>query len=112
MRDHDADVVLDTENNRFLYEESGMDAQLRYHAADGQLILLHAEVPEALGGRGIAGRLVRAAAKRAQATGETVLPWCPYTRQWLQRHPDVARSIAIDWSDPPFPQDVSEGAAG
>ena len=66
-----------------------------------RLILAHTEVPETLRGRGIAGRLVRAAVERAAATGETVVPWCPYARKWLEDHPDDAARIAIDWSNLP-----------
>ena len=33
--------------------------------------------------------------------GVTVLPWCPYARSWLEKHPDEAARITIDWSDPP-----------
>jgi predicted GNAT family acetyltransferase len=95
------DVIDEPENHTFLYTENGIDAQLVYRTKGDQLILVHTEVPDALGGRGIAGRLVRAAADRAKASGETVLPWCPYARKWLQDHADVAAGITIDWSDPP-----------
>src|SRR5437879_301662 len=94
-------VVDEPEKGRFRYTEDGIDAQLAYRADGGQLILVHTEVPEALAGRGIAGRLLRAAVDRAKATGETVVPWCPYARKWLEDHPDVAATITIDWTDPP-----------
>ena len=51
--------------------------------------------------RGIGGRLVRAAVARAEMSGETVLPWCPYARKLLEKHPDLAAGVTIDWSDPP-----------
>ena len=93
-------VVDDADHHRFLHTEDGFEAQLVYRTKDNQLILVHTEVPPALGGRGIGGRLVWAAVDRARTTGETVLPWCPYARQWLQDHPDVAADITIDWADP------------
>jgi len=96
-----AEVIDDTEQHRFRYAEDGHEAQLVYLSEGPNLILVHTEVPDALGGRGIAGRLVRAAADRAASRGETVLPWCPYARKWLQDHPDVAARLSIDWSDPP-----------
>jgi predicted GNAT family acetyltransferase len=94
-------VVDDREHHRFVYAEDGHEAQLVYRVNGNHLVLVHTEVPPALAGRGIGGRLVRAAAERAAASGETVLPWCPYARKWLQDHPDVAGTITIDWSDPP-----------
>ena len=95
------DVVDEPQNHRFRYTEDGLDAQLVYRAEGDELVLVHTEVPDALGGRGIGGRLVRAAVARAERSGETVLPWCPYARKWLQDHPDELAGISIDWSDPP-----------
>ena len=94
-------VIDDMPHSRFLYREDGNHAQLVYRVNGSRLILTHTETPEALRGRGIAGRLVRAAVERAAATGETVVPWCPYARKWLEDHPDDAARIAIDWSSLP-----------
>lgn len=94
-------VVDDPDNDRFLSREGDVESVLRYWVGDGRLVLLHTEVPDALRGRGIAGRLVQAVVDRAAASRVTVLPWCPYTRKWLSEHPDDAARIAIDWSDPP-----------
>lgn len=94
-------IVDDVENHRFLYTEDGVEAQLVYYVEPEGLILEHTEVPKELGGRGIGGRLVRAAVERAEASGETLLPWCTYARKWLTEHPEVAGRATIDWSEPP-----------
>jgi hypothetical protein len=26
-----------------------------------------------------------------------VVPMCPFARAWLERHPDVAATVRIDW---------------
>jgi predicted GNAT family acetyltransferase len=101
MTDYTDEVVDNTNQQRFLYTEDGVDAHLVYRVDGDRLILVHTEVPDILGGRGIGGRLVRAAVERAKASGETVLPWCPYARKWLQDHADATAGITIDWSDPP-----------
>lgn len=95
------DIVDDTDHDRFVYVEEGIEAELTYRAEDDRLVLIHTGVPETLGGRGIGGRLVRAAVDRARASGETVVPWCPYARAWLENHPDEAAAVTIDWSPPP-----------
>lgn len=95
------DIVDETDRHRFLHVEEGAEAQLVYRARDGVLTLVHTEVPDALGGRGIAGRLVRAAVERARRTGETIQPWCPYARKWLQDHAAAVTDVTIDWSAPP-----------
>lgn len=95
------DITDDTENNRFVYRENGLEAELTYRAKGDHLALVHTGVPEALGGRGIAGALVQAAVDRAASSGETVAPWCPYARKWLEGHGDEASRISIDWAPPP-----------
>ncbi|MBA2496361.1 MAG: N-acetyltransferase [Acidimicrobiia bacterium] len=95
------EIIDDTENSRFVYREDGVDAQLVYEGDGDRLVLVHTEVPKALGGRGIGGALVRAAVDRAAASGETVAPWCSYTRKWLEDRADEASRIAIDWAPPP-----------
>jgi predicted GNAT family acetyltransferase len=94
-------VVDDAAHHRFLFAEGGHEAHLIYETAPGRLTLVHTEVPDELGGRGLGGRLVRAAIERAARTGETVAPWCPYARKWLHDHADEAGRITIDWSAPP-----------
>ena len=86
---------------RFVVEQDGAVAELVYEEQPGRLVLVHTGVPEALGGRGIGGALVRAATARAHGEGRTVAPWCPFARRWLRRHPDVAATVTIDWSPPP-----------
>jgi predicted GNAT family acetyltransferase len=99
----DTTVVDDVENRRLLCRDAGVEAELRYRVNGKRLILIHTDVPEALRGRGIAGRLMRAAVERAEAEGEVLVPWCPYVRTWLQDHVDVASRVAIDWTEPPAP---------
>src|SRR5690606_26751055 len=81
LADADQTGVDDREGGRFVYVEDGVEAELLYRARDGRLILVHTEVPDQLGGRGIGGRLVRTAVERAARTGETTAPWCPYARR-------------------------------
>lgn len=101
MTDSSPDVVDDAAHHRFMYVEDGHEAQLVYETGPGRLVLAHTEVPDALGGRGIGGRLVAAAVDRAAAAGETVVPWCPYARRWLETHADASARVTIDWDDTP-----------
>ena len=100
----DAPVVDDTAESRFVIREGGDEAELIYARQGDRLILVHTGVPEAWGGHGTGGRLVRAALARAKADDLTVVPWCPYARRWLQEHPDEASAVTIDWEAPRPPR--------
>jgi len=91
----------DREHNRFVFELDGTLAHLEYATQPGRLILIHTEVPEELGGRGIGGALVRAALERARTEQLTIVPWCPFARRWLREHEEVAAGADIDWATPP-----------
>ena len=85
-------------DSRLEIRADGELAELLYRTRAGRLILVHTEVPEALGGRGLGGELVRAAIGKAPAEGMTLVPLCPFARGWLERHPEEAAKVAIDWT--------------
>jgi uncharacterized protein len=91
------DVIDNQDQSRFELRADGQLAELDYRHHGGRLVLIHTEVPVELEGRGIGGKLVTAAIDRAAREGLTVVPLCPFARGWLERHPDAAASVAIDW---------------
>ncbi|MGH9063642.1 MAG: GNAT family N-acetyltransferase [Acidimicrobiales bacterium] len=98
-------IVDDVARSQLVLEQDGSPAgaKLVYRHHGDRLVLVHTEVPERLGGRGIGGQLVRAAVEQAAAGGLTVVPQCSYARHWLEVHPDVAGTVAVDWTPPPGP---------
>jgi hypothetical protein len=102
MADHSDTVqVVDVPaEGRFVVRTEGMEAELVYRVSGDRLFLVHTEVPEPLGGRGIGGQLVRAAVRRAEADHLTIVPWCPYARRWLKEHPDEAVGVHVDFKTP------------
>jgi RimJ/RimL family protein N-acetyltransferase/predicted GNAT family acetyltransferase len=82
---------------RFEVWVDGHLAELLYRQDGQRLVLIHTEVPAALDGHGLGGRLVMAAVDRAARDGLTIVPLCPFARAWLARHPDVAGRTRIDW---------------
>jgi uncharacterized protein len=97
-----ADTVVVTDNqgaSRFETRVEGEVAELTYRLRAGRLVLIHTEVPPSLGGRGIGGRLVQAAIDRARQDRMTIVPLCPFTRNWLEGHPDAASGVDIDWGE-------------
>jgi predicted GNAT family acetyltransferase len=82
---------------RFELVVDGHLAELVYQRVGDRLVLVHTEVPEALGGRGLGGVLVRAALDAAAREGLTIVPECPFARRWLEGHPDEAARVTIEW---------------
>jgi hypothetical protein len=69
-------------------------AFLQYRkTATGAMVLMHTEVPAALGGRGLGGKLVTAAMEAARSEGRRVDPRCPFANAYLQRHPEYASLV-------------------
>jgi hypothetical protein len=103
LTDHSDTVhVVDVPaEDRFVVRAEGMEGELVYRVSGDRFYLLHTEVPVALGGRGIAGQLVRAAVRRAESDHLTIVPWCPYARKWLKEHPDEAGGVHVDFTMPP-----------
>jgi hypothetical protein len=84
----DIDVNHNTAKQRFETEVEGHLAYADYRLDDGVMVFTSTQVPEAIGGRGIAGRLVRTAMDYAREHGHAVEPACSYVSAWLERHPD------------------------
>jgi uncharacterized protein len=94
------DIPQITDNqaaSRFELTMDGRLAELTYRRNGKRLVLIHTGVPAELAGHGLGGALVRAAAGRAEQEGLTVVPLCPFARDWLKRHPDVAAKSSVDW---------------
>jgi predicted GNAT family acetyltransferase len=90
-------VIDNQAQSRFEVADDGELAELVYRRHGDRLVLVHTEVPESLGGRGIGSLLVQAAVDLAEAEQLTVVPQCPFARRWLERHEDQATRITIDW---------------
>ena len=57
----------------------------------------HTEVPDALGGQGVAGYLVKYILDDAAAKGLRVKPTCPYVKSYIDKHPEYqANSVFHD----------------
>jgi predicted GNAT family acetyltransferase len=59
----------------------------------------HTEVGPPFEGRGLADRLVTAALDEVRSRGGSVLPYCPYVRAWLGRHPAYVDLVPADDRD-------------
>jgi uncharacterized protein len=74
------------EQQRFFVSLEGYHAHLEYELHDGVMTITHTIVPEALGGRGLAAQLTKAAFDHARATGLKIIPACSYVAAWVKKH--------------------------
>jgi predicted GNAT family acetyltransferase len=88
------DVHHDPHAGRFQADVDGHRAVLDYRLDGAVLSILHTGVPDAIGGRGIAAELTRAALQLARTQGWTVRPLCSYAAGFMQRHPEFADLVA------------------
>jgi predicted GNAT family acetyltransferase len=89
-------VTHDPDHDRFEYRAGSSVAELVYRLRGERMVLLHTGVPHTMEKHGIGGELVRAAVGYAASQGLTVVPACPFARDWLERNPDVAAQVPID----------------
>jgi uncharacterized protein len=67
---------------------------LEYRRAGNVVVLAHTEVLPAFGGRGVGGRLVRAALDEIRARGDLeVVPTCPFVARWIATHMDYVNLV-------------------
>jgi hypothetical protein len=90
-------VIDDTAREQFALSVDGTSATLEYKLRGDRLHLLHTEVPEAFRGQGVGAQLVEAALAKARANHLTIVPWCPYAREWLKEHPDQISDVTLDF---------------
>ena len=83
-------VTNNSSASQFAILDDDGAATLAYSERDGKLYLIHTEVPRQLGGRGYANALVKTALEYAKANHLTVVPYCPFVRAYLERHPEYA----------------------
>jgi predicted GNAT family acetyltransferase len=79
--------VVDNETaSQYELTIDGHVAFLRYIRMSGVIELQHTEVPEPIGGRGIASALAKHALDAARDSRVKVLATCPVVRAYLRKH--------------------------
>ncbi len=82
------EVKHDTTAQRFYAEAEGERAVLDYTLVDGVMTITHTRVAAAIGRRGIAAELMRAALQTARESHWKVVPACSYAAAYMRKHGD------------------------
>lgn len=72
----------------------GHRAFIDYKQHDNKVFIIHTEVPVELEGRGVAPAMVEKAFKYLEANNLKIVPYCPYIKVFLKRHPEWERLLA------------------
>jgi predicted GNAT family acetyltransferase len=90
----DGEVSNNEASGRYELEVDGHLAIAEYRLRPGRITFTHTEVPEAIGGRGVGTRLVKAALADARAQGLKVVPVCPFVKRYIDAHPEEQDLLA------------------
>lgn len=59
-------------------------------ASEGEIAFIHTEIDPAFSGQGLGGKLARAVLDAVRERKLAVLPYCPFIRGWMRKHPEYA----------------------
>jgi predicted GNAT family acetyltransferase len=82
------------QQQQFEVEIDGHLAVLEYRLRDNLLFLMHTEVPDALGGKGIGSELAHHALEWARTQQLKVKVYCAFVKKYLQRHKEYEDLLA------------------
>lgn len=94
--DIDLDQVTVQNNEaeeRYEATVNGYLAKIDYERVGDTIIFIHTEVPNALEGHGIAGKLALTALEDARSRHLAVVPFCPYVASYIRRHPEYKELV-------------------
>ncbi|MBY8823475.1 GNAT family N-acetyltransferase [Sphingomonas colocasiae] len=93
---NETEVRNNIDATRYELQVDGGLGIARYERREGAIIFTHTEVPEALQGRGFAGRLIKGALADVRDQGLKVVPLCAFVSAYLDRHPEEQDLLATD----------------
>ena len=83
--------------SRFEIEVDGEVAGfISYQRSKDAVAFMHTEVDDKFEGQGIGGKLVSAALDQVREEGLQVLPFCPFTRSYIETHPEYLDLVPED----------------
>jgi predicted GNAT family acetyltransferase len=82
-------VVDNAGEHRFeVLVDGAVAGYAEYRRRGGSVAFTHTFVDDAFAGRGLGSALARGALDAVREEGASVLPFCPFVRSWIQKHPE------------------------
>jgi uncharacterized protein len=73
-----------------IHDDGKLAGFARYVHRPGRIFFVHTEIDPAFEGRGLGSQLASAALDATRATGERIVPLCPFIASYVERHPEYA----------------------
>ena len=70
--------------------------EILYRPTSDHVVLLHTEVLPSFEGKGLGARLVAGTLDDIRSRGLHVVPFCPFVRAYIRRHPEYADLVVRD----------------
>lgn len=84
----DKRVTDNTQAHRFeIFVDDELAGYAQYRQEDGSVAFTHTVVEPHYEGKGVGSALASGALDAVRAAGGSVLPYCPFIRSYVQRHP-------------------------
>jgi predicted GNAT family acetyltransferase len=89
--------VDNPERQRYeVYQDDTLAGFAEYRLRDGAIALTHTETDPAFAGQGLASALVRHALDKARDQGLSVVPFCWFVRDYIDKHRDYLDLVPTD----------------
>ena len=88
------EVIHDIEKQKFFVVIDGLESHLEYVKVENVLNLNHTYVPSELRGKGIAGKIVKAALTYGKDNKLKIIPSCSYVADYIRRHKEYQPLLA------------------
>jgi predicted GNAT family acetyltransferase len=76
-----------------LVVDDALAGTAQYRLEGDDVAILHTELDPAFEGRGLGSAFAREMLRQLADRGVGVLPYCPFVRAYLQRHPDLVHLV-------------------
>jgi predicted GNAT family acetyltransferase len=83
------EIIDNVQKSRFeLHVDGELAALITYGRNKRMIALTHTETEEGFGGKGYATKLIDYAVAEVERDGLELLPFCPFVRSYLLKHPE------------------------